>query len=123
MAANNRGIAALRVVDIESSYEHTWWQDATFSKPAAASLFSYIFRRQDDVVKVDFTVALNPPPLVSQRGKIRRRCRRIDIAKPVAQMERATGRVRCRLMALFGHGAMSDLSPECGPKQTFADAF
>ena len=37
------------------SYEHTWWQDATFNKPAAASLFSYIFRWQDDVVKVDFT--------------------------------------------------------------------
>jgi len=45
------------------SYEHTWWQDATFNKPAAASLFSYTFRRQDDVVKVDFTVVLNPPPL------------------------------------------------------------
>jgi hypothetical protein len=54
------------------SYEHTWWQDATFNKPAAASHFSYIFRRQDDVVKVDFTVALNPPPLASQRGKIRK---------------------------------------------------
>jgi hypothetical protein len=81
------------------SYEHTWWQDATFNKPAAASLFSYIFRWQDDVVKVDFTAAFNPPPLASQRGKIRRRCRRIDIAKPVTQMERATRRDRCRLLA------------------------
>jgi hypothetical protein len=28
------------------SYQHTWWQDATFNKPAAASpLFSYTFRR------------------------------------------------------------------------------
>jgi hypothetical protein len=25
-------------------------------------------------------------------------------------------------LAHFGHGAMSDLSPECGPKQTFANA-
>ena len=50
------------------SYQHTWWQDATFNKPAAASLFNYTFRRQDDVVKVDFTVALNPPTLASQRG-------------------------------------------------------
>ena len=49
-----------------------WWQDATFNKPAAASLFSYIFRRQNHVVKADFTVALNPPPLASQRGKIRK---------------------------------------------------
>jgi len=27
------------------SYQHTWWQDATFNKPAASPLFSYTFRR------------------------------------------------------------------------------
>src|SRR5258707_363365 len=29
---------------------------------------------------------------------------------------------RCRLLALFGPSAMSDLSPECVPKRTFANA-
>jgi hypothetical protein len=27
-----------------------------------AAFFSYVFRRQDEVVKVNLTVALNPPP-------------------------------------------------------------
>jgi hypothetical protein len=33
--------------------------------------------------------------------------------------------LRCmsQLLALFGHGAMSDLSPLCAPKRTFANAF
>jgi hypothetical protein len=51
------------------SYEHTYWQDATFNKQAASPLFSYIFRLQDDVVKVDFTVSATT---ASQRGKIRK---------------------------------------------------
>src|SRR6266403_210485 len=29
---------------------------------------------------------------------------------------------RCRLLALFGPSAMSDLSPECVPKRTFTNA-
>src|SRR6266446_10189246 len=28
----------------------------------------------------------------------------------------------CRLLALFGHRAMSDLSPDCAPQRTFASA-
>jgi len=33
------------------------------------------------------------------------------------------GIVRCPSVALFGHGAKSELSPECAPKRTSADHF
>lgn len=47
-----------------AEYHHTWWQDANFNTPAAWPLFNYTFARQDDVVKVGFTVDLSPaaPP-------------------------------------------------------------
>jgi len=60
---------ALRVVDIEGSYEHTWSKDATSNKPVASPLFRHIFHRQDDVVKVNFAVALNPPPPPADAAK------------------------------------------------------
>jgi hypothetical protein len=51
-----------RPVSLFLEYQHTWWQDATFSTPAASPAFNYTFHRQDDVVKFGFTVSLNAPP-------------------------------------------------------------
>jgi hypothetical protein len=51
-----------RPVSLFLEYQHTWWQDATFNGPTASPLFNYTFARQDDVVKVGFTVDLNTPP-------------------------------------------------------------
>lgn len=48
-------------VSLFLEYQHTWWQEATFNTPAASPLFNYSFRREDDVVKFGFTVALSPP--------------------------------------------------------------
>jgi hypothetical protein len=45
-----------------AEYHHTWWQDAQFNSPAASPLFSYNFRRQDDVVKLGFNVHFDEPP-------------------------------------------------------------
>jgi hypothetical protein len=49
-------------VSVFAEYRHTWWQDANFNTPAASPFFNYTFGRQDDVVKLGFTVALSPPP-------------------------------------------------------------
>jgi hypothetical protein len=48
-------------VSLFLEYQHTWWQDATFNAPAASPFFNYTFARQDDVVKVGFTVDLSTP--------------------------------------------------------------
>ena len=49
-------------VSVFAEYQHSWWQSANFNAPAASPFFNYNFRREDDVVKVGFTVALSPPP-------------------------------------------------------------
>jgi hypothetical protein len=49
-------------VSVFAEYQHTWWQDANFNTPAASLFFNYNFRRQDDVVKLGFTVSLGAPP-------------------------------------------------------------
>jgi hypothetical protein len=49
-------------VSVFAEYQHTWWQSANFKTPAASPLFNYNFRREDDVVKVGFTVDLGAPP-------------------------------------------------------------
>jgi hypothetical protein len=51
-----------RPVSLFAEYQHTWWQDATFNTPAASPFFNYTFRREDDEVKLGFTISLNPPP-------------------------------------------------------------
>ena len=43
-------------VSLFAEYRHTWWQNANFNAPAASPLFNYTFARQDDVVKLGFTV-------------------------------------------------------------------
>ena len=49
-------------VSVFAEYQHTWWQDANFNTPTASPFFNYNFRREDDVVKVGFTVDLGAPP-------------------------------------------------------------
>jgi hypothetical protein len=51
-------------ISLFAEYHHTWWQNANFNTPAASPFFNYTFRREDDVVKVGFTVDLSaaPPP-------------------------------------------------------------
>jgi hypothetical protein len=49
-------------VSLFAEYQHTWWQSANFNAPAASPLFNYNFARQDDVVKMGFTVSLGAPP-------------------------------------------------------------
>jgi hypothetical protein len=51
-----------RPVSVFAEYQHTWWQSANFNTPAASPLFNYNFARQDDVVKLGFTVDLSAPP-------------------------------------------------------------
>jgi hypothetical protein len=48
-----------RPVSVFLEYQRTWWMDATFVAPAANPGSSYTFRRQDNVVKLGFTVALD----------------------------------------------------------------
>ncbi|RXH13927.1 hypothetical protein [Bradyrhizobium guangzhouense] len=49
-------------VSLFAEYHHTWWQDANFDTPTASPVFNYTFARQDDVVKIGFTVDLSTPP-------------------------------------------------------------
>jgi hypothetical protein len=51
-----------RPVSLFLEYQHTWWQSANFNTPAASPLFNYNFARQDDVVKLGFTVSFGSPP-------------------------------------------------------------
>ncbi len=50
-------------VSLFAEYQHTWWQEANFNTPAASPFFNYNFHREDDVLKVGFTVDINAPPL------------------------------------------------------------
>jgi hypothetical protein len=60
-----------RPVSLFLEYHHTWWQDATFTTPAASPAFNYTFARQDDVVKFGFIVSLDaPPPPPRTRGLV-----------------------------------------------------
>jgi hypothetical protein len=51
-----------RPVSLFLEYQHTWWQDANFNTPAASPAFNYTFRREDDLLKLGFTIPLNAPP-------------------------------------------------------------
>ena len=57
-----------RPVSVFAEYQHTWWQDANFNRPTASPFFDYNFRREDDVVKVGFTVDLSAPPQTPARS-------------------------------------------------------
>ena len=51
-----------RSLSFFAEYQHTWWQSGNFNTPAASPLFNYNFARQDDVVKVGFTVSFGASP-------------------------------------------------------------
>jgi len=52
-----------RPVSVFAEYQHFWWAHATFNTPAASPAFNYTFRRQDDLLKIGFTVDLSAPQL------------------------------------------------------------
>lgn len=47
-------------VSLFVEYQHTWWQNANFNMPAASPFYNYTFARQDDMLKLGFTVDLGP---------------------------------------------------------------
>src|SRR5580692_6098402 len=47
---------------------------------------------------------------------------RLATSSPLVRLNSGRGRLCCRLLALFGHGAMSDLSPLCAPKRKLLEA-
>lgn len=56
-----------RPVSVFAEYQHFWWADATFNTRAASPAFNYTFRRQEDLLKVGFTVDLSAPPVAAPR--------------------------------------------------------
>jgi hypothetical protein len=48
-------------VSLFAEYQHTWWREGKFNTPLASPLFDYSFGRQDNVVKLGFTVAIGSP--------------------------------------------------------------
>jgi opacity protein-like surface antigen len=54
-------------VSLFAQYQHTWWDNANFNRPASSPAFNYAFQREDDTVKfgVNFyfgAAAPAPPP-------------------------------------------------------------
>jgi hypothetical protein len=51
-------------VSLFAQYQHTWWNDANFNRPASSPAFNYAFRREDDTVKlgVNFHFGATAPP-------------------------------------------------------------
>ena len=79
----------------------------------------------DDVffVRIDKTTS----PSDGQRFAEPKRSREVLEKRPGQRVGEAAflvfcWRGRCLRLAPFGHGAMSDLSPLCAPKRTFANA-
>ncbi len=59
-------------VSLFIEYQHTWWQDANLTMPAASPFFNYTFRRDDNTLKAGINVSVgqyaapapSPPPPV-----------------------------------------------------------
>jgi hypothetical protein len=45
-------------VSIFFQYQHSWWSDADFNKPASSPAFNYTFERDDDTLKLGLNVYL-----------------------------------------------------------------
>ncbi|PWT86522.1 MAG: hypothetical protein C5B57_00920 [Blastocatellia bacterium] len=43
-------------------YQHTWWQDAHFDRPAASPLFNYTVHREDNTIKFGFNIPIGDQP-------------------------------------------------------------
>jgi hypothetical protein len=39
-------------VSLFAQYQHTWWDNANFNRPASSPAFNYAFRREDDTIKL-----------------------------------------------------------------------
>jgi hypothetical protein len=50
-------------ISLFTEYQHSWWGDAKFNQPPASPFFNYTFRREDDLVKVGFTIPIGPQPM------------------------------------------------------------
>jgi hypothetical protein len=48
-------------VAVFAEYQHTWWGDADFNRPASSPLFKYNFQREDDAFKAGFSIYFRPP--------------------------------------------------------------
>lgn len=51
-------------VSVFAQYQHTWWDNANFNRPASSPAFNYAFRREDDTIKfgVNFYFGAAPSP-------------------------------------------------------------
>jgi hypothetical protein len=45
-------------VSLFLQYQHSWWSDADFNKPASSPAFNYTFERDDDTLKLGLNVHL-----------------------------------------------------------------
>jgi opacity protein-like surface antigen len=45
-------------VSVFLQYQHSWWSDADFNKPASSPAFNYTFERDDDTLKLGLNVYL-----------------------------------------------------------------
>ena len=59
-----------RPMSVFFQYQHTWWQDAKLNSPAASPGFNYVFKREDDTVKVGVNVYLSAPTPPPKRALI-----------------------------------------------------
>jgi hypothetical protein len=52
-------------VSLFAQYQHTWWDNANFNQPASSPAFNYVFRREDDTIKlgVNFYFRAAPAPV------------------------------------------------------------
>ncbi len=54
--------SALRIfgepMSVFLQYQHSWWQDADFNRPASSPNFNYTFKRDDDTIKFGLNVYL-----------------------------------------------------------------
>jgi len=54
--------SALRIfgepMSVLLQYQHSWWQDADFNRPASSPNFNYTFKRDDDTIKFGLNVYL-----------------------------------------------------------------
>ena len=39
-------------VSVFTQYQHTWWSNANFNAPASSPAYNYVFRREDDTIKL-----------------------------------------------------------------------
>jgi hypothetical protein len=48
-------------VSVFAQYQHTWWGNANFNRPASSPFFNYAFRRDDDTLKLGVNFHFGAP--------------------------------------------------------------